>query len=90
MWLLNTIKKQSIFPVIQKKKRETRRWTDHPSGSGQMTNRLQRRESSGEDASNSVAPKSLEENWEKKGADKPSVDNEGTVVNISRNICKPN
>ena len=44
----------------------------------------------GEDASNSVAPKSLEENREKKGADKPSVDNEGTVVNISRNICKPN
>ena len=44
----------------------------------------------GEDASNSVAPKSLEENGKKKGADKPSVDNEGMVIDISRNILKPN
>lgn len=90
MWLLNTIKEQSICPVI-KKKEEGDKKIDRPSiREGSNDELPTKKKKLGKDASNSLALKSLEENGKKKEADKPYVDNEGTVINILRNILKPN
>ena len=90
MWLLNTIKKQSICPVIQKKEEGDKKMDISSVRERSNGKPPTKKRKLGEDASNSVAPKSLEENVKKKWADKPSVDNEGMVIDISRNILKPN